>query len=145
MTTTKWAAGYTLIGASHLTNTEIQGVANNANGLIAPAAYDNTAGLYTFGGVKLTLGTMTSPTAGAPIYVYYTTALDGTNYTTLDNNSSKLLTVLPARAATTAVLEDMGFVLPAVKFKLFIRNACGQSFGATGNSLDLFGTNLQNV
>lgn len=143
MTTTKWAAGYTSLGTI-LTNTELASKANNANSDIG-AVYDNTTGLYTFGGVRLVLGTMTAPTAGYPVYVYYTTAINGTDYTVLDHNSCNQLTTLSCIATTTSVLEDMGFVLPAVKFKLFVRNASGQAFGASGNSLELFGTNLQNV
>lgn len=142
-TTTKWSGAYTSLGTL-LSNTELASVANNANSTIG-TAYDNTSGLYTVGAAKLILGTMTAPTAGFPIYLYYTTALDGTNYTTLDNNSCGLLGVFSCRNATTATLEIDSFRLPAVKFKPFIRNSSAQAFGASGNSCELFGVNFQNV
>lgn len=134
MTTTKHKT-YTDSATSALT-TGLDSLPNNTNSAES-SEIDNTTGLELFVDLELNLAAQGSArSTGAYVSVFMTVAFDGTNYTRANEITARWLCDFPLDAATTAtraVVVDVP--IPPAKFKLFVRNATGQAFAASGNTL----------
>lgn len=131
MATTKHSA-YAAV-ATALT-TELNSIANNAN-TAAGAAIDNSSALAMFADVELYVAAMaTARATGATIELYITPALDGTNYSDVNETTAELIASFPLDAATTArriVRRDIP--IPPGLYKPFARNRTGQTIAGSAN------------
>lgn len=135
MTTTNHKA-YTQTATNALT-TGLDSLANNTNSA-ASAAIDNTTNLDLFMDIELILAAQGSArSSGAYVAVYMAASLDGgTNFADAHETTAQLVATFPLDAATTArrcMATDIP--IPPGQFKLFVRNATGQAFAASGSSL----------
>jgi hypothetical protein len=145
-----WAPGTSNSGllatAFNLMTTELD---SRANAAVIISSVGGSSGKFTnadtaqakWGEIYLTLGTVTTMTAGGALSGWFLTSYDsGTTY--------ESTTVVPPRApdfivpldATTGnkVYKASGLVrIPALQFKVMIQNNSGQSFTASGNTLKL--------
>jgi len=107
------------------------------------AEYDNSADLIQYFKARLSVTFGSAPGATGYVSLYAITALDGTNYETLDTDNDpradKLVAVISVIDSTSAQLRDSGiFVLPPSKVKFVLKNSAGQAFPASGSKVTLY-------
>lgn len=109
----------------------------------AGAEYDNTADLWQYGWLRLAVDFVSAPTQPASADIYLHTALDGTNYPTLDSDNDprggQLVCTIDLIDTTAAQIRDSRmFRLPPCKLKFSLRNLAGQAYPASGSTLKLY-------
>lgn len=140
-TTFKWLAPEA--EASALT-TDLNSLGNGSLSA-ASAAVDNEADLYQYIHLELALASL-NPTGSPYVNVYIAYSLDGTNYDDGSVSEMQVLAVLPlATGSATKRVSRGPFPLSPLKFKLYVENKSGVSFGASGNTLKYSRLNDQGV
>lgn len=117
-------------------STGLDSLANNTNSSES-SAIDNTTDRYLFMDVELNVAAQGGArSTGAYVSVYMTVSEDGTNYTRANETTAEWVCDFPLDAATTATRATRRDIpIPALNFKLFVRNATGQAFASSGNTL----------
>lgn len=129
-------AAYT-ISATTALSTELNSLANNAN-CSASSAIDNTSNLDLEMEVELVLAAQGSArSTGAQVFLYIVRSLDGgSNYADVLESINDPIAVFTLDAATTARREVKADIrIPPGLFKLYVRNATGQAFAASGSTI----------
>jgi hypothetical protein len=127
---------------STVISTGMNSLANEGNAI--SSEINNSAGLYLFNDVELSLNTFGStPSAGAVVELYIVSALDGTNYedgdASIDPPVVNLVGVFNIRAATAAQKHTLRQIpIPPAKYKYVVINKTGQTFNASTNTLKVF-------
>ena len=136
MATVKWSPA----AITTLLSTELNSLTSGSLSALG-TEYDNTAGLYLFADFQLDATFGTNPTANAPILLYVVPKTDGTNY---NYGSSSVAWDGFARggwamqAVTTQQLYTIhGIPIPPLKFKIHIKNLCGQTMAASGSTVKM--------
>jgi hypothetical protein len=146
MATTTQHAAYSSI-ASALT-TGLNSLANNTNSGLS-SEIDNTTTRCLFMDLNLTLAAQGSArTTGAAVAVFMQQAMDGTHYPSATNETTdKLIAAWSLDAATTArpELGANDVPIPPGKFKLYLRNATGQTLASSGNLLEYVLHSIESV
>ena len=133
--------------ASAIITTELNALADGANA-IGPEI-DNSALGNVFDDLIITLATQGADRAAdAHVKVYVLRSVDGTVYSrgsdSVDpSDSNDVYTALFAATAIAEVQTITGIVLPNSKFKYLIMQETGQTFGATGNTIERRAYNLK--
>lgn len=127
--------------ASVLT-TELNSLADSANSSASSAlsyTVADTGHRYPLALLTLTVAAQgAARSSGASVKVYAVCAADGTNYDDVEHTGATLLASFNLDAATTARQHSQWHIaLPPTAFKVFVRNASGQAFAASGNILEL--------
>jgi hypothetical protein len=142
----KWSAG--AVSRGNILSTELNSLAGTAGTRTnaSTTAIDNTTNLDKYGYVKLSVTFASAPSATAYCSLRMITALDGTNYadgsSTVDPGMDTEVLVIPILASTSAQKKEVGpFLLPPAKMKFILVNQTGQSFPASGSTLELFTAN----
>lgn len=109
----------------------------------AGAEYDNTADLWQYGWVRLSVDFVSAPSTPAQVEIYMHKALDGTNYPTLDSDNDprggQLVAYIDIIDTTAAQVRDSEmFRMPPCKVKFSARNLTGQAFPANGSTVKLY-------
>lgn len=109
----------------------------------AGSEYDNTVDLWQYGWLRLSVTFASAPTTAAWAELYLHTALDGTNYPTLDTDNDPRagqgVAFIDLIDTTSAQRRDSQMIrLPPCKFKFSLRNVSGQTFPASGSTVTLY-------
>lgn len=122
--------------ATSILTTELDSLATATNSA-ASSAIDNTSALDLFGDFELVVAAQgAARTAGGYVALYFTHALDGTNYDDVNEITAELVAVFSLDAATTARRRTVRDVpIPPGLFKVFARNVTGQSLAASSNTV----------
>jgi hypothetical protein len=118
-------------------STELNSLADNSNSS-ASAAIDNTTGLELFMDLELVVAAIGSArSASARVAVYRVGALDGTNYSDVNEVTAEQIGMFVLDASTSARRTDIvrDVPVPPGKFKLFVRNLTNQALASSGNTL----------
>ena len=118
-------------------DTALNSLANNTNSS-ASSAIDNSTNLDLEMDVELVLAAQGSARSnGAQVYLYIVRSLDGgSNYADVLESMNDPVAVFTLDAATTARREVKTDIrIPPGFFKLYVRNATGQAFAASGNTI----------
>jgi hypothetical protein len=146
MTTTLKRVAWVDLG--NVLTTELNSLGNGSFSALG-TAYDNSSGLYVLGRLVFTLASL-NPTAGAYVQPFMVPAVDGTNYddapsSTQPGGHHLLPFVNLATGAATKLASTPAFDLSPDKLKFNCLNGAGVAFGATLNTVKLWGGYLQNV
>ena len=122
--------------------TELNNLADGAWSA-AGTEYDNSADLIQYFKLRLAVDFVSAPSTGGFVSVYAITALDGTNYETLDSDNDpragKLVATIEVIDTTAAQIRDSGiFSLPPCKTKFILKDSTGQAFPASGSTVTLY-------
>jgi len=125
------------ISATTALSTELNSLANNAN-CAASSAIDNTTNLDLEMEVELVLAAQgAARSTGAQVFLYIVRSIDGgSNYSDVLESINDIAATFTLDAATTARREVKSDIrIPPGFFKLYVRNATGQAFAASGNTI----------
>lgn len=139
-----------LTSEGNILTTEMNALADN--GITAVGTeFDNSgsADRHTYGYLELNLASLT-PTGTPYVIIYMVKALDGTNYEDSPaaggaNSNTEKLTIPVSTGVGTKLVMSKRFTLPDCKVKFLLENQLNVAMGASGNTLELFTTNLVNV
>jgi hypothetical protein len=128
--------------------TELNSLVNGSYSALG-TAYDNSSGLYVVGCLVITLASLT-PTTGAYGIPFMVPSVDGTNYDDAPGSGQPgaqhaLPLVNFATGTGTKLATTQMFDLSPAKLKFSLLGAAGVNFGASGNTVKLYGGYLQNV
>ena len=133
-TTLKWTAPEAI--ATYYT-TELNSLADGSFVAVG-AAITNETGLYQYIDIEVVLASL-SPAAGAFLDIWIHPTLDASNYADAAKplqTSGLLATLTLDTTATTAQrIIATNIPIPALDFKLQLRNKAGVALNASGNSL----------
>jgi hypothetical protein len=144
LSTHKWTTTGTV--TSYLT-TELNSLADAANKL--GAAINNTSNLNMWMDLEIVLASLT-PGTGPYINVYFTAAVDGTNYTdggdSVDPAYSDLIRSVPIVTGTGAKrVWVRKLEIPPLNFKILIENKAGTALASSGNTVKYITYNEQDA
>ena len=123
----------TIVASADLLTTELNTLANNTLCSIG-SAVDPSGSLEA--NIKLILGTQTARSAGAVVYLWLVPE-EATVYSDATEACLGIPDVIfPLDAATTArTIVVPNVKLPNANFKAIVKNATGQAFAASGNTV----------
>ena len=122
--------------------TELNSLADGAWSALGSEFTNNTV-LKQYFKVRVAIDFVSAPATGAFVSLYACTALDGTNYETIDSDNDpradKLVAVIQLIDTTAAQVRDSGiFTLAPAKTKFILKNSSGQACPASGSTVTLY-------
>ncbi len=133
--------GYRAASANVLT-TELNSLADGNTSALS-AERDNGTNLDRYADFQLDLASVTISSAAAYVTVYVVPTVDGTNYpdwsssTYANHDTQYAVGIMFVKGVTAATARSTltGVALPPGKYKVALRNSCGASLAASGNTL----------
>jgi hypothetical protein len=135
--TFKWAAPESIVTAL---TTELNSLSDGSFSAVSAAITNETGGvnLYQYIDLEVVLASL-SPATGAFVDIWLLPTLDGTNYSdsgkALQTASLLCSIQLDTAASTAQRIVRTNVPIPALDFKLQLRNKAGVSLASSGNTL----------
>ena len=139
MATIQWAAPSS---AQSMLTTELNSLANGSTSALG-SEWDNTSSRYVQAAGEVYLGSLT-PTTGGYVQVYLVPALDGTNYGDIVT-ANTVATIYPSTSASAKRLMFENVPLGPWKYKVALKNAAGAALASSGNTVKLWGMEVESV
>ncbi len=139
MATIQWAAPS---AAQTMLTTELNSLANAGTSALG-TAWDNTSARYVQAAGEVYLASLT-PTSGGYVQVYLVPAPDGTNYGDIVN-SNLVATIYPSTSASVKRLTFENVPLGPYLYKVALKNVAGVALAASGNTVKLWGMEVESV
>lgn len=139
MATIQWAAPSS---AQTMITTEANSLANGSTTALG-TAWDNTSTRYMQAAGEVYLASLT-PTSGGYVQVYLVPAPDGTNYGDIVN-SNLVATIYPSTSASAKRLTFENVPIGPYLYKAALKNACGVALASSGNTVKLWGMEIESV
>lgn len=139
MATIQWAAPSS---AQTMLTTELNSLANGSTSALG-TAWDNTSSRYVQAAGEVYLGSLT-PTAGGYVQVYLVPAPDGTNYGNIVN-ANMVAKIYPSTSTGAKRLTFENVPLGPFLYKVALLNQSGAALASSGNTVKLWGMEVESV
>ena len=140
MAVIQWAAPSS---AQSMLTTELNSLANASVSSLG-GEWDNTSTRYVQAAGEVYLGSLT-PSNGGYVQVYLVAAPDGTNYGDTGLAANLVATIYPSSSASAKRLIFENVPLGPYKYKCCLRNASGVTLASSGNTVKLWGMEVETV
>ncbi len=139
MATIQWAAPS---AAQTMITTEANSLATAGTTALG-TAWDNTSTRYVQAAGEVYLASLT-PASGGYVQVYLVPAPDGTNYGDIVN-SNLVATIYPSTSASVKRLTFENVPLGPYLYKVALKNVTGVTLASSGNTVKLWGMEVESV